>query len=81
LDDTRLTKEVYEGGLDGNADKGTRTLLHQIKQVLEKGQVIIIISLSMLPLLEHRPSGLVGDSEFRLMKFLISQCFAIRLEI
>jgi hypothetical protein len=37
MDDRRRTKEIYEADLGGDAGRGT--LLDQIGQVLEKGQV------------------------------------------
>jgi hypothetical protein len=40
MDERRLTKEIYEADVDGNAGRGRhRTFLDQIRQVLEKGQV------------------------------------------
>jgi hypothetical protein len=43
MNERRLTREIYETGLGGNARRGRprRTLVDQIEQVLEKGLVKI----------------------------------------
>jgi hypothetical protein len=39
LDEKRLTKKIHEADVGGNAEGPSRTVLDQIGEVLEKGQV------------------------------------------